>query len=129
MTNLVICQVNIKVVVTNLVKVQFNTMTTKTNSLIPKELFEEMRPERIGHRLKLLRIANDLSSSEMADTLGIERTYWSRFENGKRPVSDSVAALLVSKFGVTLDFLILGRWDKLPFDLAEKLREVELKNK
>lgn len=85
----------------------------------------EMRPERIGYRLMLLREALGLKSSEIADMLDIERTYWSRFENGKRAITDATAALLVERFGVSLDFLILGRWDRLPLDLAEKMRRVE----
>lgn len=102
-------------------------MNDRLDSIVPKDVAAEMRPERIGYRLGLLREALGYEKSEMADKLGIERTYWSRFEGGKRQVSDSVAALLVSRFGVTLDFLILGRWGNLPLDLAEKLREAESK--
>ena len=87
-----------------------------------------MQKERIGARLRTLRLSLGLKPSEIADMLGIERTYWSRFEGGKRPVSDDLAVLLVVRFGVTLDWLILGRLDKLPFDLAERLRSVEKNN-
>ena len=83
-----------------------------------------MRKEAVGHRLKLLRRALGKSPSEMADTLDIDRSYWSRFENGRQGLSDSVAALLVIRFGVTLDFLMLGHYDKLPLDLAEKIRSL-----
>jgi hypothetical protein len=100
-------------------------MATKSENLIPKPMLSEMRPERIGHRLMLLREALGMSPSEISDLLGIERTYWSRFENGKRPITEAVAALLVARFNVTLDFLILGRWDTLPFELAQKMRAVE----
>lgn len=103
------------------------SMATKSENLIPKAMLSEMRPERIGHRLMLLRAAVGMTPSEIADKLGIERTYWSRFENGKRPITETVAALLVDRFGVTLDFLILGRWDRLPFELAQKMRAVEEK--
>lgn len=102
-------------------------MATKPEQLIPQPMLCEMRPERIGHRMMLLREALGMSPSEIADTLGIERTYWSRFENGKRPITEAVGALLVDRFGVTLDFLILGRWDKLPFDLAQKMRDLDSK--
>lgn len=85
----------------------------------------QMAPEQIGRRLALLRRALGLKPSEMADYLGIPRTYWSRFEGGKRAISDQVAALLVERFGVTLDFLILGRWDRLPLELAQRMRELE----
>lgn len=104
---------------------QVAPMAQTPNELIPHELLAEMRPERIGYRMKLLRIALGKKPSEMADTLGIERTYWSRFEGGKRPLTESFGALLVDRFGVTLDFLLLGRWDKLPLDLAERMREAE----
>lgn len=87
-----------------------------------------MYPDRIGERLRILREAFGLGKAEMADLLGIERTYWSRFENGKRAVSDEVAYLLTDRFGVTLDWLILGRWDRLPLDVAEKMRSVCSKN-
>lgn len=92
---------------------------------LPVETREAMKPEAIGYRLRLLREALDMSPSEMADTLGIERTYWSRFEKGRRAITEPVAALLVVRFSVTLDFVILGRWDKLPFDLAEAMRAKE----
>lgn len=92
---------------------------------LPEHAREAMRPEAIGHRLKLIRMAHDLSPSEMADLLGIERTYWSRFELGRRAITDPVAALLVLRFRVTLDFVVLGIWDKLPFDLAERMKEID----
>ena len=103
-------------------------MATKTHGRVPAELREARSPQNIGKRLKLLREAHGLSSSQIADMLDIERTYWSRFERGSRPVSNDVATLLVARFGVTLDFLILGRWDRLPLELAESMRSIEAKN-
>lgn len=107
------------------VSAQFSGVPKKADYSPPPHLAAEMRPERTGYRLRLLREALGYKPSEISDMLGIERTYWSRFEGGKRPLSESVAVLLVDRFGVTLDFLILGRWDKLPHDLATRLREVE----
>lgn len=100
-------------------------MTIKPEGLLPQHIYAEMRPERIGHRLMLLREALGLKSAEMADLLGINRTYWSRFEGGKRAITEPVAALLDLRFGVSLDFLYLGKWDRLPLDLATKMRSVE----
>ncbi len=81
-----------------------------------------MLPENIGRRMALLREAHGLKPSEMADMLGIERTYWTRFEKGNRAINDEVAYLLVERFGVTLDWLILGRWGSLTLDISNKLR-------
>lgn len=93
-------------------------MTTTPGPRIPPE----MRPERIGERMALLRAAFGMKPAEMADFLGVERTYWTRFEKGRRPVSDEVAYLLTERFGITLDWLLLGKMDKLPLDVADKLR-------
>ena len=101
---------------------QSSAMSLKPDSLLPPDIWQAMKNEAVGHRLSLLRRALEMSPSEMADSLGIERTYWSRYEKGRQGLSDSVAALLTVRFGVTLDFLLLGRWDKLPLDLAEKMR-------
>lgn len=95
-------------------------MAGEPESRIPRAMY----PDQIGARLKLIREAWGLKPAEMADLLDIERTYWSRFEGGKRAVSDEVAYLLTERFGVTLDFLLLGKWDKLPLDVSERLRKV-----
>ena len=105
-----------------------SAMASPAHNQVSREMFAEMQPERIGYRLSLLRRAKGLQKSQMADILDIERTYWSRFENGKRPLSNGVAALITERFGVTLDFLILGKWDKLPLDLAEVMRNIERRN-
>ncbi|WP_028957981.1 helix-turn-helix domain-containing protein [Sulfitobacter sp. 20_GPM-1509m] len=97
-------------------------MSLKPESLLPKSVADAMTDEAVGRRLKALREAMDLSPSEMADTLGIERTYWTRYEKGRQGLSDSVAALLVLRFSVTLDFLIMGDDSKLPVSIFEKIR-------
>ena len=113
------------VIATKSVRGQCRRMAANPKDEIPNDILAQMRPERIGYRLMLLREAHDLKPAEMADMLGIERTYWSRFENGRRAITEMHAALLVHKFGVTMDFLILGRWDRLPLELAERMRAVE----
>lgn len=99
-------------------------MSLKPESMLPPEMTQAMRNESVGYRLRLLRRALGKSPSEMADSLGIERTYWSRYEKGRQGLSDSVAALLVIRHDVTLDYLMLGIEAKLPLDLAEKIRSL-----
>jgi transcriptional regulator with XRE-family HTH domain len=101
-------------------------MAAAHQNQLPPSLRDEMRPENIGRRLMLIREAHDLKPAEISDMLGIERTYWSRFEGGKRAITDGVAAMLVDRFGVTLDFIILGKWDRLPLELAEKMRRISV---
>lgn len=129
MTKSVTCQASRKEIATKLVIGHSGAMKTQTNARLSPHLRSEMTPERIGYRMMLLREALALSPSQIADSLEIPRTYWSRFEGGKRAITDDVAAMLVERFGVTLDFLILGKWDKLPMDLADKMRAVEVRKK
>jgi hypothetical protein len=124
-TNTVICQRANLVIVTRLVMGEARGMTTNTKKLLSPGLLSEMSADRIGHRLKLLRLALGLTPSQISDQLDMPRTYWSRFEGGKRPITDTFGAVLVERYGVTLDFLILGRWDKLPLDLAEQMRRID----
>lgn len=91
----------------------------------PMPLRAELLPGRIGHRLMLLREAIGLRPSEMADLLGIDRVTWLGFETGMQPITIGVAALLVHRFGVTLDFVFLGDWTGVPLDLARKMRVSE----
>ena len=101
-------------------------MNTNMRSERTKSAYaEEMKPDRIGHRLKLLRVALGFQPAEMADFLEIERTYWSRSEGGKRAASKELAALLVERCNVTMDFILLGKWSGLPLDLATKMRKID----
>ena len=100
-------------------------MATKPEKLLSHQTLAQMHPDRIGNRLRLLREALGMKPSEIADALGIERTYWSRFENGKRALTEINAALIVERFDVTLDYLILGKMERLRLDLAQKIREAE----
>lgn len=83
----------------------------------------DMSPDAIGARLRLIREAFDLSKSDIADMLDIERSHWSRFENGQRAIPYDKAARLVQRFGVSLDFIFLGRWSGIEFATAERLRK------
>ncbi|ABF64369.1 transcriptional regulator, XRE family [Ruegeria sp. TM1040] len=112
-------KMNSLVTITSVMSANRSQTTGKTS------FSNEMRPERIGYRLGLLRRALGLQPAEIADLLGIERTYWSRTEGGKRAASKELAALLVERFGVTMDFVILGQWGGLPLDLATKMRNIE----
>lgn len=108
-----------------MVTAQNRAMANAQEQLLSHHTLSEMRPERIGRRLRLVRMALDMKPSEIADSLGVERTYWSRFENGRRAVTETVAALMSERYGVTLDFLILGKWGGLPMELAQRIRAIE----
>lgn len=109
----------------NMVTAHLAAMATAPEKLLSPHTLSEMRSDKIGRRLRILREALGMKPSEIADSLGMERTYWSRFENGKRALTDPMAALICERYGVTMDYLILGKWHQLPLELATKMRAVE----
>ena len=66
----------------------------------------EKELQKIGHRIKLLRIENKISQKVLAKKLGISQTHLSNAENGR--VMLSLKALLKLKriFDCTLDELV-----------------------
>lgn len=103
----------------------FPPMAEIQPKLVSDAVVEAMRPENIGQRLMLLRMALGFKKSEMADHMGINRVYWYRFESGDRPITNHAAAILYERYGVTLDWLILGRAHTLPVELADRIRAAE----
>ncbi|MBR9821944.1 MAG: helix-turn-helix transcriptional regulator [Rhodobacteraceae bacterium] len=88
-----------------------------------KPSVEDMSPTAIGERLALIRRAFGFGKAEFADLLEIERPAWSRFENGKRAIPYEQASKIVRRFGVSLDFIILGRVAGMEFEVIERLRQ------
>jgi transcriptional regulator with XRE-family HTH domain len=82
-----------------------------------------MHPERVGTRLRLLREAANLSSTEICRTLQINKSSYCLFEQGKRVVPEYLKARLADFYGTTLDYLTLGRATESELDaVIERLR-------
>jgi plasmid maintenance system antidote protein VapI len=58
------------------------------------------------------------------DFLGIPENTWNHFERGRRPITVEVAAKLVGKTGVSLDWIFLGNESTLPMHVIKKLKRV-----
>lgn len=59
-------------------------------------------------RLLELRKGLELNQEQIADKLGITKSYWSALERGARKPSSKLIKELVSTFGVSIDWLISG---------------------
>lgn len=82
--------------------------------------------DRIAARLRLLRGALGLKSSQLCKATGIARNTYSQWENGKgRPPLDQ-ARVLRAVFGVSLDWLYEGDRASLPLQLAQKITNYEM---
>lgn len=84
-----------------------------------------MRPAAIADRLKRIRLLSGLGKTEFAESVGIDPTNWSRFEGGKRAIPFEKAGAIAVRYGVTLDFIYLGRRDGLSVKKAEALTSLE----
>jgi len=63
----------------------------------------------IGYKLRQFREPLRYRSSEMADSIGAERTGYSKYEQGKAAPQLIVLYRLAEKFDVSLDWLIRGK--------------------
>lgn len=57
--------------------------------------------------LKVIRAMNDLTQEQMAEKLGITRSYYSSIEKGRKPMTPSVFLKIIKVFGLDLDDLDL----------------------
>lgn len=72
-----------------------------------------------GERIRQLRINNRLTQEKTANALNIDQSYYGRIETGKRGCPVDLFIQLSDLFGVSLDYLILGRSGiSLPEDTA-----------
>lgn len=66
--------------------------------------------KRSGERIRQLRIENCLTQEKTANALNIDQSYYGRIETGKKGCSVDLFIQLSALFGVSLDYLILGRY-------------------
>ena len=62
-----------------------------------------------GERIRRLRIQNGLTQEKIANALNIDQSYYGRIETGKRGCPVELFVQLSDLFGVSLDYLILGK--------------------
>ncbi len=84
--------------------------------------------EACGDRIRSLRREKAMTQEALAERLNVSAYHFRRFENGKEGASIDLLIDIAELFGVSLDYLILGRKNtgtvlkKDLLDLAGKLR-------
>ena len=78
-------------------------------------------PTEVGQRLRTLRQAFGVPSGELADLLGVAASAIANWERGRQRPSIAVAEMICRRFGVTLDWLFLGRDETLPLAVHQRL--------
>ena len=84
-----------------------------------------MRFDRMeyGARIRNLRICRGLTQEQLAEQIGITRTYLLKIENGSQVGPVELAVELAVYFNVSLDFLLLEQ-DYLAKDRKQSLKKV-----
>ena len=65
--------------------------------------------KEFGLRITKLRIERGYTQERLADALNVDRTHISKLEAGTRACSIDLIIQLAAFFGVSLDYLILGK--------------------
>ncbi len=62
-----------------------------------------------GNRIRQLRLESGLTQEKVASALNIDQSFYGRIELGKKGCSVDLFIQISDLFGVSLDYLILGR--------------------
>ncbi len=69
-----------------------------------------IEPKEVGKRLKSLRKARGLTQEQLSDILYVSPNHVYKMESGGRMPSMEICLNICSYFGVSLDYLITGKW-------------------
>ena len=76
----------------------------------------------IGNRLAAIRIARDWTQAFAAKLVGVSSQRWGNWERGLNAPPPDCLARIWQVSGATSDYVLFGRMDGLPLELAEALR-------
>ena len=79
--------------------------------------------EAIGRRIRAFRESLNLSAKDFAKTNGFSPSQLANWEYGHRRISVDASMRLVDRYGLTLDYIYMGRLSSLPHSLAISLSE------
>lgn len=84
----------------------------------------EIHPTRVAPRLRALREAVGLGPSEFADSVGIDRSSYTKIEKGEKPLHQYMAYDIAVLYGVTMEYIYRGSTTDrdLPDKYAQAIR-------
>ena len=89
---------------------------------MPWDLEPDTSKPAIGRRLVAVRRARGWTSGALATTLGLSPQRWHNYEQGYTTVPPDILGRLWQVTGATSDYILFGRTDGLPSELAALLR-------
>ena len=76
----------------------------------------------IGHRLRIAETALQKNPTAVIKDCNLGKSTYSQWRNGKRVPQLDLAIRYCDRYGLTLDWLYLNRYEGLPTNLAELLK-------
>lgn len=67
-----------------------------------------------GERIRRLRVKEGYTQEQLAEILNIDRSFYSRIERGERGCSVDLLVHLTTLFDVSMDYLVLGKYNVDP---------------
>ena len=84
----------------------------------------------VARRLKASRAALGIEDQQVfGQSAQLEQSLYNRFETGKRLLTLQAALKLCDTYGLTLDWIYRGDPSGLPYQLANKIRQMRLTRK
>lgn len=78
-------------------------------------------PEKVGERIKMVRKAHGLSQVKFGEAISQPASAVSNWERGAQRPGIPIAEEMARRFGITLDWLFLGRSETLQYSVAQAL--------
>lgn len=80
-------------------------------------IFLVMNLSKVGETIKFLRLKNTaLSQEDFAKSIGLERTYMSRVESGKKNITLETLDIICKGLGITITEFFLTYDEMLPIE-------------
>ena len=99
---------------------------------MPKKPFHKMTPEQVNElaklapvRLRIARVANNLTQAAIARELGITRGRWSQYEKGQRLLNWQLAGQVAVICEVDANYILFGYDFDIEKDVRGRLKMAE----
>ena len=83
--------------------------------------FEPAAPQMVAPRLAAARMALGLSKAAFADSIGVDRSSYTKIEKGQKPLLPRDAQRIYQLYGIDMNFIYLGQVGGLPSNLSSKV--------
>ncbi|MES2845617.1 MAG: helix-turn-helix transcriptional regulator [Pseudomonadota bacterium] len=103
-----------------------NMASGDMKNVISKLIGRESTPERVGPRVRALRECLELSKSQLADSIELDRSSMTKVENGEAGLDIAKGELISTIYGFGLDFIYRGDLSDVPLALRPRLIELLL---